>query len=150
MGRYQEVLELEEEARRENLSLEPLLAVAYARLGNWGRALSIAEEALQAKQPGAEMAMGHVYFEEKEYELALEWYEAAAKYGNQRSVALRATGKTLICLGDYPEARAAYEAVIRLTPFVRPDDLLQMATCLHHMVQERAATELEILAHEKE
>lgn len=150
MERYQEVLDLEEEARRENLAIEPLLAIAHARLGHWARALSIAEEALQAKQSGAEMAMGHVYFEDKEYELALQWYEAAAKHRTQRAVALRAAGKTLVCLGDYPEARAAYVSAIRLTPFVRPDDLLQLAKCLRHLQQERAAIEMEILAHAKE
>ena len=149
MARYQEALDLEAEAGRENAPIEPYLAVAYARLGHWHRALSIAEEALQANLPGAEMAMGHVYFEDKEYELALQWFEAAIRPRNQRAVALRNIGKTLICLGDYPEARAAYEAAIRLTPFVRPDDLLQLAECLRHTQQERAAVEMEILAHAK-
>ena len=150
MERYEEVLDLGVEARRENLSIEPYLAVAYARLGHWDTALRVAETALLAKQSGAEMALGHVYFEDREYELALQSYEAAARHRSERAVALRAIGKTLICLGDYPEARAAYEQTIRLTPFVRPEDLLQLAKCLYQMQQERTAAELEVLANEKE
>ncbi|MCW3051965.1 MAG: domain protein putative component of TonB system [Chthonomonadales bacterium] len=152
MERYQEVLDLGVEARRENVSIgiEPPVAVAYARLGHWDTALRIAEGALREKQSGAEIAVGHVYFEDKEYELALQFYEDAARHKSERAAAMRGIGKTLICLGDYPEACAAYEAAIRLTPFVRPDDLLQLAKCLRHLQQERAAVEMEILAHEKE
>ena len=148
MERYQEVLELEAEARRDACDIEPYLAVAHARLGHAKKALRIAEEALRVKRSGAEMALGHVYFARQEYEPALRWYEAAAQNRIQRAAAMRAVGRALISLGDYREACVAYEQAIRLTPFVRPEDLLQLAECFRQTHQERAA-EMEQLAHEK-
>jgi tetratricopeptide (TPR) repeat protein len=148
MERYQDVLELEGEARRTNCPIEPYLAVAHARSGNVKKALSIAEEALRLKRPGAAMALGHVYFADKQYELALKWYEAAARNRMQRASVLRAVGRALIALRDYREARIAYELAIRLTPFVQPEDLLQLAKCLHRTHPAYAA-EIELLAHEK-
>ena len=95
------------------------------------------------------MALGHVYFERKEYDEALRWYEAAARSRKQRASAQRAIGRTLIALEDYREAAAAYEQAIRLTPFARPEDLRQYADCLRQTHREHTADEIEQLAEEK-
>jgi tetratricopeptide (TPR) repeat protein len=149
MQRYQEVLDLEAEAMRHACDIAPFLAVAHARLGHTEEALHIAQEALRVQRPGAEIALGHVYFEGKEYDLALHWYEIAAQHWFERAAAMRAVGRTLIALGDYREACFAYKQAIGRTPFVRPEDLLQLATCLKQTHHERAAAEMEQLAEEK-
>lgn len=148
MERYQEVLALQKEAVRADCPIDSYLAVAYARLGNMQSARRIAEEALRLKQSGAKIAMGDVYFAEKQYDAALIWYEAAAQHRTQRVAAQRAIGRALIALGDYREARVMYEQAIRKTAFVLPEDLLQLARCLQGTDPQYAA-ELEILASEK-
>jgi len=95
------------------------------------------------------MALGDVYFADRQYTLALLWYEAAAQHRMQRADALRAAGRTLIALGDYRESRIVYEQAIRLSKFVRPEDLLQLAECLRKTGHVTAAAELGLLAHEK-
>jgi len=80
---------------------------------------------------------------------ALRWFEAAAQNRLQRASAQRAIGRTLVALGDYREACVAFERAIRLTPFVRPEDLRELADCLRKTHRERPADELEQLADEK-
>jgi tetratricopeptide (TPR) repeat protein len=149
MERYQEVLKLVEEARRNSCDIGPYLAIAHARLGHSKEALRIAHEAYRVKRKGAEMALGHVYFASKEYDQALRWFETAAQNRLQRASAQREIGRTLVTLGDYWEACVAYEQAIRLTPFVLPEDLRQLADCLRKTDRERAADEQDQLAVEK-
>jgi tetratricopeptide (TPR) repeat protein len=148
MGRYDKVLALKEQARRCGCPIEPFLAVAYARLGQTERAHHIAAAALRLKRQGAELALGHVCFAAQEYDVALRWYDAAAQDRLHRADALRAAGSALIAQGDHREARVAYEQAIRLTPFVRPEDVLQLAHCLRETRGERAAAAIEQLAHD--
>ncbi len=149
MERYTEVLKLVGETRSSSCDIRPYLAVAHARLGHAEQALRIAQEAHRVKRQGADVALGHVYFARKEYDEALRWYEAAALNRRQRASAQRAIGRTLVALGDYGEAQIAYEQAIRLTPFVRPEDLRQLAECLRKTDRERAADEIEQLADER-
>lgn len=149
MERYEEVLKLVEEARRDSCDIGPYLAIAHARLGRTEKALRIAQEAVRVKRRGAEMALGEVYFAREDYDQALRWYEAAAQVRLQRPSAQRAIGRALVALEDYGEARVAYEQAIRLTPFVRPEDLRRLADCLRATHRERTADEIEQLADEK-
>lgn len=149
MERYQEVLNLAREARRASCDISTYLAIAHARLGHRSVALRTAREAYRVKRPGAEMALGHVYFARRDYDEALRWYEVAARNRKQRASAQRAIGRTLVDLGDYHEAAAAYESAIRLTPFAHPEDLRQYADCLRNTHREQIADEIERLADEK-
>jgi len=150
LERYQEVLRLEGKARRAACAIEPYLAMSHAYLGHHEKALSIAEEAVRLKRPGAEMALGEVYFADNQYASALRWYDTAAQNRRERADALRAVGRALIALGDYREAGVAYEQSIRMTKFVRPEDLRQLAQCLHKTGRANAAAEIELLASKKE
>ena len=149
MERYRDVLAMKEEARRSACNIDPFLAVANARLGNIDKALRAASDALRSKQPDAKMALGHVYFAAQDFDRALVWFEAAAQNRIQRAGAMRAAGVTLIALGDYREARKAFEQAIRSGPFARREDLIHLAECCRQCHQEGFAAEIEQLAEEK-
>ncbi len=149
LEQYDRVLELADRARQDACDIRPSLAVAYARTGQQEQALRLAQEAVRVGRPGAEFALGQVYYEAGDYERALRWYERAARSLLARNEAMPAMGKTLMALGDYREARAVYAQVVRLRPFVRVEDLLQLAECLRHLGRNRQAAVMEQLAHEK-
>jgi len=149
MKRYEAVLELEEQARQEGCDIQVFLAIAHARLGHHTTALWIAKETVRVRRHGAEVALGHVYYEAGEYEEALRWYERAAQHLLDRADVLRAMGKTLMRIGDYHEAASMYAQAILVTPFARSEDLRQFAECLRRIGDKHAA-EIEQIAHEKE
>lgn len=149
MERYRDVLAMKVVARRDGCNIDSFVAIAYARLGNIDKALRTASDALHSNQPGAKMALGHVYFAAQNFDRALLGYEAAAQNRAQRPGAMRAAGLALIALGDYREARNAFEQAIRSGPFARCEDLIHLAECCRHCHQEDYAVEIEELAEEK-
>ncbi len=149
MERYREVLAMKDEARHSECNIDSFLAVAYARLGDNDKALRMASNSLRSKQPGAKMALGHVYLATQDYDRALIWFEAAARNRQKRAVAMRAAGLVLIALGDYREARNAFEQAIRCSHFARYEDLIHLAECCRQCHKESLAAEIQQLAEEK-
>ena len=112
------------------------------------RALRVAQAAVDRRDEEAELAIGHVYFEMGDYERALEWYEQTAVHSDLVEL-WRAMARALMAMGDYGEARAALYSAIRLSKWVRVEDLRQLAECLRHLGNDRAADEAEQLAQQR-
>lgn len=148
MKRYEEVLDLQQRARADDCDITPLLAIAYARLGRLEEARVLAKEARDKHLPGAERAMGHVYFEAGDLERALYWYEEEARGWFDSASAMALAGKTLIALGDYGEAAAAYERALKMARFRDAENIRQLAECYRQTGRQRRAEELEKLAEE--
>lgn len=90
--------------------------------------------------------MGAIYAEMGDYNQSLLWYERAAQRLLDRPKAMRSIGKILARLGDYGEARVAFEESIRQSNYLRVDDLMRLAICLGKLGKEEAACEIEELA----
>jgi tetratricopeptide (TPR) repeat protein len=148
-GRYEDVIKLARSFDSEHYSLEVPLALAHAKMGAHDTALRLAGEAVRQRLPGAEHAMGDVLAEKGDLDGALIWYERAGQQIADRAGALRAMGRTLMAMGDYREARSAYEQTIRWSGVLRIDDLHRLSECLRRLGRERAAQDVERQAQER-
>lgn len=148
-GWYDDVMRITDPVRHKSWNVEVPLALAHAKQGRFDAALHIAQQAVQRRQNGAEQAMGAIYAEMGNYNCALLWYERASGRLLERAQAMRAIGRILMKIGDYGEARFAFEEAIRHLNYRHVDDLKQLAACLRKLGRERDAYEVEQLAGEQ-
>lgn len=128
--------------------MAPVIAVALARLGHLEEAVQWARWAVACRSRHAEHAMADVLEWRGDLESAVLWSERAAKRVGERGSAMQTTAHYLMELQDFKEARVAWQQAIRLSPFVRWEDLEQLAICCRNLGQEEEALEAETLASE--
>jgi tetratricopeptide (TPR) repeat protein len=79
---------------------------------------------------------------------ALLWYEREAARHGQRAPAMRRIAELLEKMQDYREARVAWQQAIRLSPFVRWEDLEELAECCRNLGRAEESAEALTLAAE--
>lgn len=146
LGRYERVLDLSKHDPKGRMAATA--AVAMAHMGRREEALRAAQTAVKERRPNGEFATARVLEITGDLESALAWYERAAKRFGQRAEAMRRAASVLVELGDYREACVAWEQAIRLSPFVRAEDLERLAECRRKRGQSDRAREAEALAAE--
>lgn len=146
--KYEEVLELVGSDIEPDVRLAPAFAVALAHSGRLQEARNAAHRAIEKRTNYGELAMGLVEEQAAEFEEALCWFERVASRQGQRPAAMRRVAFSLISLHDDKGACMALEQAIRLSRFVRVEDLELLAKLLMRLGQPDKAEEVNSLAGE--
>jgi tetratricopeptide (TPR) repeat protein len=121
------------------------LAVAYARSGHHLKASETLERAKNMRLDNTEIIQGHLLAAADDYEGALLWYEPELQSYLDRARTAQRIGKTLVSLGDYREAAAAYAQAIRWRAFLYEKDVEGLAYCLRKLGKDSEAARWEQL-----